>query len=186
VIPTSHAFGVFYDPNQDIYGGGPAEALNFTPGVLTYNCRNTERIATFSAGMIQAEAKIKKNAPEGVAVEKIPCADEVAMVDAARKTVHRLVVEESIPVSDVIVLSPRANASPVWRAGRLGNLKLVEFPSVPGANELRFCSLQRFKGLEAKVVVLCDVARDDPRCSPQHLYVGTSRAQQLLTVLSYE
>ena len=40
--------------------------------------------------------------------------------------------------------------------------------------------------LEAKAVILCDVARDDPRCSPKHLYVGTSRAQHLLTVLSYE
>lgn len=184
--PEEGRLWVFYDPNQDLYGGGPAEALSLTPGVLTYNCRNTERIATFSASMIEAEVKIKSDAPEGVAVDQFTCPDESAMVDAARKTVHRLVMEEKIPVSDVIVLSPRATASPVWRAGKLGNLSFVEFPAVPGPNELRFCSLQRFKGLEAKAVVLCDVAHDDPRCSPTHLYVGTSRAQYLLTVLSYE
>lgn len=177
---------VFYDPNQDLYGGGPVEALSLTPARLTWNCRNTERIANFSASMIEVDVKVKEGAPEGLKVEEIVCADEAAMVDATRKTVHRLIVEDKISADDVIVLSPKASASPVWRAKRLGNLELIEFPNAPGPNQLRFSSLQRFKGLEAKAVVIADVDRENPLCSPKHLYVGTSRAKHLLTVLSYE
>ncbi len=177
---------IFYDPNQDLYGGGPVDALGLTPAKLTWNCRNTERIANFSASMIEVEAKVKPGAPEGVKVEEEICADEASMIDATRKAVHRLIVEDKIPADEVIILSPKATTSPVWRAKKLGNLELVQFPNAPGANQLRFSSLQRFKGLEAKAVVICDVDRRDALCSPRHLYVGTSRAKHLLTVLSYE
>ena len=87
--PDASRLWVFYDPNQDLYGGGPVAALDLTPARLTWNCRNTSRIANYSASMIDAEVKVKEGAPDGMPVEEIVCADESAMVDAARKTVHR-------------------------------------------------------------------------------------------------
>ena len=78
-----------------------------------------------------------------------------------------------------------AQASPVWRARHLGNLTLVEFPQHPGPREVAFTSLQRFKGLEADVVILCDVKEGDTGSSPTHLYVGTSRARHVLAVAKY-
>lgn len=175
----------FYDPNQDLYGGGPTEALDLTPAVLRWNCRNTGLIAEYSSSMIGSEAQVKEGAPKGVQVEEIECANEARVLDEVRKAVHRLVVDEQLSPKDVVILSPLASASPVWRAKKLGNLELVDFPDPVGANQVRFSSLQRFKGLEAKAIVLCDVDQKNPLCSPMHLYVGTSRAQSVLIVISH-
>ena len=43
--------------------------------------------------------------------------------------------------------------------------------------------LQRFKSLEADVVILIDVESGSPNSSPGHSYVGTSRARLFLVVI---
>ena len=92
---------------------------------------------------------------------------------------------QKIATDRIVILSPRsAQASPVWRKRRLGNFTLVEFPNRPGPGEVTFSTLQRFKGLEADVIILCDVAEGDPTCTLHHLYVGTSRARHVLVVVS--
>jgi hypothetical protein len=176
---------IFFDPLQDLYGGGPTEALGLMSASLTWNCRNTGRIAIFASSFVGTQPKLKPDAPEGVAVEEIPCPNDAAMVDRVRKCLHRLVAEEKIATDRIVILSPRsAQASPVWRKRRLGNFTLIEFPHRPGPNEVTFSTLQRFKGLEADVIILCDVAEGDPTCSSHHLYVGTSRARHVLVVMS--
>lgn len=47
----------------------------------------------------------------------------------------------------------------------------------------RFATAQAFKGMESKVVVLCDVDRIDSDDDRSLLYVAMSRARSLLTVL---
>jgi superfamily I DNA/RNA helicase len=78
---------VFYDPNQDIYGGGPTSLLGLQPAALTWNCRNTGRIASYSAALIGTEPRIRKHAPQGVDVDEIECLDDAAMVNAVRRSV---------------------------------------------------------------------------------------------------
>jgi hypothetical protein len=178
---------VFFDPLQNLYGGGPTEALGLFAASLTWNCRNTCRIASYASGFVGAEAKFKPDTPEGVAVEATRCSDEAEMVDTVRRCLHRFIVEEKIPAASIVILTPRAaEASPVWRKRRLGNLTLVEFPDQPGPGEVTFSTLQRFKGLEADVIILCDVVDGDPACTSHHLYVGTSRARHVLVVLKYQ
>ena len=85
-----------------------------------------------------------------------------------------------------MVLSTRGpKLCPVYQAGKLGNFTLVQYPKEPGANEVAFSSLQRFKGLEADAVILCDVQEGRGNCTPEHLYVGTSRARHALIVAKY-
>lgn len=175
---------VFFDPQQDLYGGGPTEALGLQVASLTWNCRNTERIATHAFAKVGSTPKLKPGTPEGVPVRELMVDTDQAMVDAVRKTLHQLVSDEKIETNRIVVLSPKgAPASPVWRARKLGNLTLVEFPHRPGPQEVAFGSLQRFKGLEADVVILCDVRESDAMCGPAHLYVGTSRAKHVLVVV---
>lgn len=108
------------------------------------------------------------------------------MVDDVRRAIHRLAVEQGVPTDGIVIMSPlAAERSAVWREKRLGNFALVEQDHKPGPREIRFTSLQRFKGLEADIVVLCEVQDDFEGCSPMHLYVGTSRAKHLLEVYRY-
>jgi hypothetical protein len=109
------------------------------------------------------------------------------MREAVRKALHRLIVDEKLDHSRVVVLSPRSTStSLIWKAGRIGNLKLVEHPGPAEHDEVIFASLQRFKGLEADAIVLCEVERGQSTCSPTHLYVGSSRARHLLVVAEYD
>jgi hypothetical protein len=183
--PKKDVLWVFFDPLQNLYGGGPTEALGLLTASLTWNCRNTGRIAIYASSLVATQPRLKPGTPEGVAIEEIRCSGEAEMVEAVRKCLYRLVVEEKIPADRIVILTPRsAQSSPVWRKKRLGNLTLVEFPNRPGPGEVTFSTLQRFKGLEADVIILCDVVKGDPTCSSHHLYVGTSRACHVLIMIS--
>ena len=60
----------------------------------------------------------------------------------------------------------------------------VEWPAT-NKNEVRYSSLQRFRGLEANAVTLCEVDRTRSHSTSRHLYVGQSRARHVLFVAEY-
>lgn len=181
--PASGTIYVFFDPHQNIYGGGPPEALQVAPTRLVYNCRNTSRIAEYTASIVGASTKVRPGAPQGAAVETIRCTSESEMVDKVRKTLHRLVSEESISTDQIVVLSTHSpSKSALGKHRQLGNLHLVPPDAQRRPNTVIFTSLHRFKGLESDVVVLVDVREGEYTSGPEHLYVGASRARHLLVV----
>ena len=182
--PDTDVLWVFYDPRQDIFGTGTAlGSLGLAAASLAWNCRNTAQIARYAYGLIAEQPKLRVGTPEGAAVTVEHVATDAEMVDAVRKALHRLVAG-GLPPSRIMVLSPLGTKkSPVWLAGTLGNLTLVEFPAAPGPNQVQFATLQRFKGLEADAVVLCDVDRSHANITPEHLYVAASRAKHVLVAV---
>jgi hypothetical protein len=184
--PENDRLWVFYDPHQDIYGGGPTEAMGLQPGSLTYNCRNTTKIAGYSSDLIGIHAKLRPNAPEGSDLIELTCATDREMVNGVRKVLHSVINEGGVEAKNVIILSPKnVKRSAVWREKKFGNFELVEYPQLPGPNQIQLATLQSFKGLEADVAILCEVADGEPNTTSKHLYVGTSRARHLLAVLKY-
>jgi hypothetical protein len=182
--PRAGALYVFHDPWQNLFGGGPVAALDLKPVALKFNCRNTAAIARFAYRFVDSDPVLRRGAPEGMEVEEVACGSPPEIVDAVRKTLHRLIIEERLPNDRVVVLTPRAlERSDVWRQRKLGSLTLVEHGTKPGANQVVMASLQRYKGLEADAVVLCEVEDASPICSPKHLYVAASRAKHVLIVI---
>ena len=57
--PKDDVLWVFFDPRQNIYGGSAWEALGLHTAPLAYNCRNTQRIARYAYGLVQAEPKLR-------------------------------------------------------------------------------------------------------------------------------
>ncbi len=175
---------VFFDPNQDIYEGGPPDALVVAPTRLRWNCRNTGHIARFAHAVIGTEAELRASAPEGAVVELIEVRNDEESVAEVRRNLHRLLVDEGLRPDQVVVLSTRSrDNSPLAKAGGLGNVTLCPLDAEPGAHQVRFGSLHQFKGLEADAVILTDVRAGDPNCSPRHIYVASSRARHLLIVV---
>jgi ATP:corrinoid adenosyltransferase len=177
---------IFYDPNQQIYGDGPAAELDMKSTTLKYNCRNTKLIAEYSSQLVDIEAILKPGTPTGTEVVTRACSSERDMVDAVRKLLHEVVTDNKIPTAQIVVLTTSSpSKSPVFRARKLGNLSLVRLDQQPNKDEVRFSTLHRFKGLEADVVILCDVKPENEESTAKHLYVGTSRARHMLAVCRY-
>ena len=137
---------VFYDPNQERYGGGPADDLGLKATSLKYNCRNTNNIAEYSCKLVGLEPYLKPGAPVGeTVIVPSSCKDSKDMVDAVRKFVHKLVNENNISTTPIAILTTGSvKFSPVHRVGKLGNVTLVSLEHEPGPNEIRFESLHRF------------------------------------------
>ena len=145
--PKEDVLWVFFDPQQNIYGGSAWEALGLRTAPLSYNCRNTQRIARYAYGLVQAEPKLRAGTPEGVEVSVEQCTGEREMLDAVRRALHRIVVEGRLSPDRVVVLSPHsARTSAVWRTQKFGNLRLVEYPAAPAPE--RFNS-PRYRGSRA-------------------------------------
>jgi len=175
---------VFFDPKQNLYGGGPPAALGVSPHRLKWNCRNTANIAKYACALIGEEASVKPEAPEGVSVTEIECASEREAIDAVRRTLHRLLTEEKLSHEQVVVLSTHNHErSPLAKERDLGPATLVPFGEPLGGRGVRFASLQRFKGLEADAVILTDVEAGALGSGPRHVYVGATRARHVLVVV---
>ena len=153
---------------------------------LVYNCRNTQRIARYAYGLVQAEPKLRAGTPEGVEVSVEQCTGEREMLDAVRRALHRIVVEGRLSSDRLVVLSPHSTrTSAVWRTQNFGNLALVQYPASRGQGQVQFATLQGFNGLEADAIVLCETRKGDQHSSAHDLYVSASRTRHVLAVAEY-
>jgi len=181
----SHLY-VFHDPNQDIYHGEFSSDLNLTPVTLKWNCRNTIRIARYCSGVLEQDATTRPDAPEGLPVTEQEVRSRDQMVETVRKLLHRYVNEEGIPPEKIAVLTGRSlKRSAVKKAGKLGNHELIQLGNKRKPNSVLISTLHRFKGLEADVVIVCDIDRSSKRFDPKELYVAASRAKHVLAVIEY-
>jgi len=185
--PGAGVLSVFYDPHQDLYDGGPPRALAVHPVLLRQNCRNTARVAAWACAQLDVPAELYPGAPEGEAVQELRCPDDAACVRAVRQLLHQYLVEEKLPAARLVVLSTHGVQKSVLAGHRqLGNFVLAPPEQCSHGHQVPVTSLQRFKGLEADVVILCDVEPGAYTSSPRHLYVGASRARHRLAVVVNE
>lgn len=199
----------FYDDNQNIYGGGPPDALEVMPMRLDHNCRNTACIAVYVARQVGAEPRVRPGAPQGEPVEEVTCRGDAEVVQAVAERLDRLVFRENVAPGAIAVVSTRTlKNSPFARDHRAGRFELVNLgnrdrksdPASP-ARRVVFDTLHRFKGLERDVVILLDLPGGDrdaagrgaassagtrgglPDVDARQRYVAASRAKHLLVVV---
>ena len=182
--PTKGTIYVFFDPNQNIYGGGPAREIGVSPFRLMRNCRNTRHIAEYAARLVDAEYELPSSARDGLEVEQVRYRTPQEMADKVRRQLHQLTSKERISPNRITLLSTHnPKRSALRKHRKLGNLTLAPLDSTRGANQVPFASLHAFKGLESDVVILVDV---EHKSSPRHLYVAATRARHLLVVMKKE
>jgi len=179
-------FYVFLDPNQRIYQCSTALPIPGPPLVLTDNCRNTrpihEAAYTFYGGAPVA--------PPEIAGGKVCYLSEdtpQAQAQSIRALVAQLIMDEEVSPEEVAVLVAGDGKDAYFRAllqaGRPANSKWsIEEHWVPG--KVVVDTARRYKGLEAKVVILwCSEGLDFDN-DVELLYVGLSRACSRLWVVS--
>lgn len=189
-------FGDFH--RQAIYGDGRSEDVHqlinsrcgfYARANLKQNCRNTRRIAQETALLSGFETPpYRMGQVDGAAVDYLDYTDEESQRRALEEVLLRLAAEPGIATDDVVILSRyRLEQS---AAGKLVDsahfrIRSVEYSSLKDGciPTFRFATAQAFKGMESKVVVLCDIDRIEGDGDRSLLYVAMSRARSLLTVL---
>ncbi len=163
---------LFLDDNQRVYEDRLNVPRDFFAYELPTNCRNTQAIHRELLKLYEGGTKPDVRGPEGRQPELVRAEDQPAAVAGI---LDRLLGPDDVPAADVVVLSSHgAGNSEVARAldGRL-----CDGATPKGSRRVRFSSIRGFKGLEAAVVVLCELEDLDARSRDHQLYVGLSRAR---------
>lgn len=165
---------LFFDDNQRIFDSGMSPPDNFAKYPLTVNCRNTQTIHREALRHYQGSIEPEVRGPEGRPVERIEAEDQPQAIAAL---VERLCEREQVPPQDVVILSghgvEKSRIFNEWPAGPYGLTREHEEPG----KKVFFSSIRGFKGLEAPIVILCELERLHERSREQQLYVGISRGR---------
>ena len=174
-------FFLFADENQAIYRGGFDPPEGFLRYRLTGNLRNTAAVHGVLARHFGEQSRAK--GPEGIPITVRCCADDRALARELSSLLTNFGAN-GIDPSRVTVLtghSVQSSALARYAEEPLGSFRLRPSPS--RANDVRFESVHRFKGLEAPVVVLCEMEHLHAPARRSVWYTGLSRAQIGLVVL---
>lgn len=188
------AFYLFYDRGQTIISRLPAGRTVQTAAewidahmecrlVLYRNCRNTAEIGRTVQSFLAGRHKNYLNAIHGKRPRAVFVADPQGMADAAADFVRRMKSEEKLALEDIVILT----VSTLEKSAFAGLTSLAGIPlsHQPAAGKIWFTTVRRYKGLEAKAVLLVDVHVSKlmkPTCQ-RLVYVGSSRASVYLETL---
>ena len=197
VDPDDDVLYVFHDPEQALYRDDVVGTLGLPEFYLDWNCRNTGPIHRFAAGYAPglAAAEVLRS-EEGRGVEVVTSGDTL---EALRKVLHRLVVEERLaPLADrradggAAVAQRGLEAAPVRQPGALERLlrRLRGTPSAcppmlaPTSRPTRSCATPSAasKASSARSSCWSSWTQSDRRLA-QLMYVGSTRARQHLVVI---
>lgn len=179
-------WAVFYDEKQNIYNPEYQEGMDIlrsyphTKFRLFVNCRNTVQIGTYSAkasGVTFAEF-MRENGEE---VGKVSYQDEKEFSVKIREILKTL-REGKVSAGDITFLSPKRYQNSKLAAMKTKVNELNDDfqpdPAVPV-----YATIQGFKGLDAKVVILCDVEALRNETFSQYIYLAGTRARTLLYIV---
>jgi len=177
---------IFYDHNQALYRRVSTFPVKTEPYVLTTNCRNTREIHTAAYRFFRGEPT-EPSGIAGVAVDTITAPSPAAQARKLHALICRLIEQDQVEPADIVVLI----ANPFQKADCLSLLKTRPLPrgsqwadeAGPSAGRVGLDTVQRFKGLEAAVVVLWGLGGLDCESHAEVFYVGISRAKSVLVLV---
>lgn len=175
-------FYMFLDPEQNIFQSGtPPTISDSVLYNLGSNCRAGDALAKSIARLLgdpEPQCKIEGGFP----VEVIECADETEADEELRGLMHRLVADEGVKPSEIVVQTmARVDRSRYW-GKRFGNLTLVgrqttaDDPPPLGPNDVRIDTVHSLKGLETPATVIVETEHIAEKYKSNLLRVGLTRA----------
>lgn len=182
---------IYYDSKQNIFGTDEEftevwNTLRRSAFVypLTTNCRNTKQIAQGNYAVTHIY-KPKYMKAEGEEILYKTYSSKAAEADMVFNEIRRL-RSEGISKKDIVILSHyRIDNSNCCLCGKsvpsdIGPIRVNQTSNFADCKHIRFYTIQSFKGLEAKAVIMIDV----DSFSDDHMrlmnYVGMSRARTYL------
>ncbi len=181
-------FYIFYDRNQYIMRRDKPEWIDKEAEcrlVLYRNCRNTAEIATAISAIMSMRPDTYINEIHGITPKGTFYTTNEELRCIAGQFI-RSMRSQQVPLEDMVILSVHS----VQNSGLCG---IQEIDGVPLSETgekgaVWFTSVRKFKGLEAKAVLLVDIelSRLPQPVLHRLLYVGCSRANTYLQAAFYE
>ena len=182
-------FYVFYDKNQYIMMHKSTCWLD-TYGdcrlVLYKNCRNTAEIArTIGTTVENIKEDIYVNNLSGIIPKGSFYQNAKELMWIVSNFVIRM-IEDKLKIEDIVILTTSSIENSI-----LQNIKRVggiPISTTPKKSHILFTSVRKFKGLEAKAVLLIDIYVDklNDELHKRLVYVGCSRASTYLQMAFYD
>lgn len=180
---------IFYDDNQlinrRIKDNKWIDPINKSKLKLSINCRNTKNIAKVSYESIfnnNENIKIKSEI-EGRVINYLKVENEQSRYNAIGKILTNL-KEENINDSDIVIISLKSEENSSMKlVNKIGSF---EFSSDLFSNKILKTTSRKFKGLEAKVVIIIDLDQENIKDDniEELFYVASSRSKHLLYIVS--
>lgn len=196
---------LFYDSKQNIISHGGEDELErslsvlrddygFASFTLTDNCRNTRKIA----GFVRSATGVDTGDPfpvEGVDVERRFYENPTDQRRLLAETIKAL-IKRGIAQDDIVVLSHKGRRMPdgcfhdlTALDGICSYMMVDGFTGLQGTKgRVKLATIQSFKGLESKVVIVADVTKlgDETGFRRSINYTSFSRAKAHLVVLVHK
>jgi hypothetical protein len=181
------SWAIFYDEQQNIYnpeytdGMEIIESYACTKFKLFVNCRNTVQIGTYSskASGVEINQFLQENGEE---VQQVSYSG-IAGFQQQLKDIMKKLRAEKVDASDIAFLAPKKYANSMlseigFEVNELGDHYNPNSP-LP-----KFATIQGFKGLDSKIVVLVEVDNISDRNFSKFIYIAATRARTLLYVVA--
>lgn len=147
---------------------------------LTINCRNTrpicKEIETVTGFMAPSDLWTRVDGPPVQYITWSSMDDQCKRL----KTLLDQLANAHIEPEDITILSPKKREDSV--VSLLEGYTIKDF-KIPSGTDITFCTIQAFKGLENRIIILTDI---ESFSSEKLMYVGLSRACTGLYVLESE
>ncbi len=171
--PDDGPFYVFADDQQALFQPDWELGMDLPPFDLDINCRNSLQIAEKVAAVFGGDVLTLGAA--GPRPSWVRCDGDDQAVESVQDLVARLILDEMVDPSRIVVLSDQRQFVDRLRRLVVADSVFVELDRTGVVTE----TIQRFKGLEADVVicVLLGAATEDLK---RAAYVGFSRAKLML------
>jgi hypothetical protein len=180
---------VFMDLAQSLRGEASPPPFEFPARFfLNVNCRNTRRIARMSANLVPIETRSPAGAPEGVDVRTLRAQAPSQQAGLVASELRRLLETERLGPSQIALIGPASkDRGSLAKMSEVAGVKVVTSAAEWRAGTGVLCTTARsFKGLEADVVILYDLAAIGPGFTTSDLYVACSRARHALVLIAHD
>ena len=176
---TGH-MALFGDDQQQVFGDRPAPEGNYAIMRLVENLRNSQQIAKAVSSLISRPAIAK--GPHSFEIEYVTVDSYDDVFDAADDQVSKLVDEENWGPKEIALLTTQHRHPE--HVSRAEKDRMDHWRSLWEDDDVFYCTVGGFKGLERPVVVLAVDGFHRTIDPYDVLYVGMSRARDKLVVVS--
>ena len=177
-----------FDANQRLKKGSigcPLESLSEMN--LSKIIRNTKQIANFSSMFYTSDRDCKCVGPDGTKIQ-YTITDDANLGNEVCKAITHYVNDEGFDFADIVVLwGTQAGRTLKIKKNPMGISfrKLKSFTGVVYKQPIIATeSVYGFRGLESKIIILCDIEKMSVEILDNICYVGASRARNILHIFA--